>query len=175
HAVFPTIYRDMKEPKQYPKMVNITYAMTASIYLIMACCGYLMFGRETKEEIIQNIMATPGYNKFLNQIVVWMIAINPLAKYALTLNPINLTLEIYYSSIPAVGEWYNSGRGRRTALTIATRLLISTLVVCLAIQFPGFDKLFGWELSFRQKLLDYFIIVTCTCLASLGTLWAILT
>jgi len=144
-------------------------------------------------------MATPGYNKVLNQIVVWMIAINPLAKYALTLNPINLTLEIYCSSIPAVGEWYNSGRGRRTALTIATRLLISTLVVWLAIQFPGFDKvmgilgsffsysvsaifpcvchlkLFGWELSFRQKLIDYFIITVCTCLASLGTLWAVLT
>ena len=51
HAVFPAIYRDMKEPKHYPKMVNITYAVTATIYMIMACCGYLMFGRETKEEV----------------------------------------------------------------------------------------------------------------------------
>ncbi|CAG8446973.1 5594_t:CDS:2 [Ambispora gerdemannii] len=198
HAVFPTVYRDMENPKEYPRMVNLTYAMTTIVYLAMAVCGYLMFGNTTMQEITQNIMATPGYNRLLNQMVIWLVAINPIAKYALTLNPINLTLEIYYNTIPWIENWSHRGRGRRTALTLFTRILISTIVVIVAIQYPGFDRvmgilgsffsytisaifpclchlrLYGREISRREKLLNWTIILVCSCLATLGTTWAFL-
>jgi hypothetical protein len=51
HAVFPTVYRDMQDPRQYPKMVNITYAVTTIVYLLLAMCGYLMFGDTTMQEV----------------------------------------------------------------------------------------------------------------------------
>lgn len=51
HAVFPTIYRDMKSPKQFKKMVNYTYIVTASVYMTVAACGYYMFGSETMQEV----------------------------------------------------------------------------------------------------------------------------
>lgn len=55
HAVFPSIYRDMENPKKYNHMVNITYIITAVIYSLMAIIGYLMFGQETLQEVKQNI------------------------------------------------------------------------------------------------------------------------
>ncbi|CAG8768763.1 45411_t:CDS:2 [Gigaspora margarita] len=198
HAVFPTVYRDMKRPDQYPKMVNITYELTTVVYFLMAACGYLMFGNETRQEITQNIMDTPGYWKPLNQFVIWLVAINPIAKYALTLNPINLTLEIYYHSVPSVENWFNSGRGRRTGLRVLTRMLVSTIVVFIAIRFPEFErvmgvlgsffsfmisaifpcvchlKLFGHELSWKEWLFNWVIILICSVLSAFGTTWAIM-
>lgn len=56
HAVFPTIYRDMKSPKEYKKMVNYTYIVTAFVYMTVAASGYAMFGSETMQEVMQSII-----------------------------------------------------------------------------------------------------------------------
>lgn len=41
----------MQEPKQYDRMVNITYGITTAVYLTMAAAGYLMFGSQTMQEV----------------------------------------------------------------------------------------------------------------------------
>ncbi|CAG8515426.1 14743_t:CDS:2 [Funneliformis mosseae] len=198
HAVFPSVYRDMKNPKQYPKMVNYTYVLTTIVYFLMAVCGYLMFGRTVMQEITQNIMATQGYNRMLNQFIIWLVAVYPIAKYALILNPINLTFEIYYHSIPRLEEWCNSGRGRRTAIKLISRIMLSTLVLLIAIQIPEFDrvmgilgsffsffisalfpcsanlKLFGRRMSCKEKALNIFILIVCGIMSALGTIWSFL-
>lgn len=51
HAVFPAIYRDMENPKQYESMVDLTYVITVAIYITMAIAGYTMFGLETMQEV----------------------------------------------------------------------------------------------------------------------------
>jgi vesicular inhibitory amino acid transporter len=51
HAVFPTVYRDMENPKLYNKMVNWTYVATTFVYFGVAACGYLMFGSNTMQEV----------------------------------------------------------------------------------------------------------------------------
>lgn len=51
HAVMPSILRDMQDPKQYDRMVDIAYAVTAAAYVLMAIMGYLMFGQETMQEV----------------------------------------------------------------------------------------------------------------------------
>lgn len=51
HAVFPVLYRDMDNPKQYDTMVNWTYVATTTVYLLVAVCGYLMFGSQTMQEV----------------------------------------------------------------------------------------------------------------------------
>lgn len=55
HAVFPAIYRDMENPKQYESMVNITYVITIGVYITMAIAGYMMFGLETMQEVNNSI------------------------------------------------------------------------------------------------------------------------
>src|SRR4051794_7754928 len=141
-------------------------------------------------------MLIPQYNGPLNKFIIWMVIFNPLAKYALTLNPINLTLEITYSSFPRIESWCNSGRGRRTGLRLFSRIMLSTIVLFIAIQFPGFDrvmgilgsffsytisaifpcvchlKLFGRKLKTKYKVLDWSIIIICSILSFFGTIWA---
>jgi amino acid permease len=51
HAVFPSLYADMEDPKKYNRMVDITYGITIFIYLLMAIVGYLMFGQEALQEV----------------------------------------------------------------------------------------------------------------------------
>lgn len=51
HAVFPAIYRDMENPKQYETMVDLTYIITVGVYITMAIAGYMMFGLETMQEV----------------------------------------------------------------------------------------------------------------------------
>jgi vesicular inhibitory amino acid transporter len=50
-AVFPSVYRDMANPKQYNVMVNYSYLATALIYFGVASSGYIMFGSKTMQEV----------------------------------------------------------------------------------------------------------------------------
>lgn len=51
HAVLPSVHHDMEEPKEYNKMVNITYVIVTAVYALMASAGYAMFGSATMEEV----------------------------------------------------------------------------------------------------------------------------
>ena len=51
HAVFISLFRDMQDPKQYDRMVDLTYVLTVTVYAVMAIAGYLMFGSETMQEV----------------------------------------------------------------------------------------------------------------------------
>lgn len=97
HAVFPSIYRDMQDPKQYERMVDIAYIVTAAAYVLMAIMGYLMFGQETMQEITQNLASTPGYYPIVTNIGIGLMILTPLAKYGLMLNPVILTSDSGYS------------------------------------------------------------------------------
>jgi vesicular inhibitory amino acid transporter len=51
HSVFPNIYRDMKEPEKYPKLLNYSYLIIGLLYALIASVGYLMFGSGVREEV----------------------------------------------------------------------------------------------------------------------------
>ncbi|CAB4417046.1 unnamed protein product [Rhizophagus irregularis] len=123
HAVFPSVYRDMQNPKHIQRW---------SIILILLC-----------KRSHKNIMITKGYNRILNQFMIWLVAAYPIPKYALIMNPINLTCEIYYHSIPRIEDWCKNGRGRRTTLKVLSRVLTSTIVLLIALQVPDLIEL--WE------------------------------
>ncbi|CAG8827816.1 23132_t:CDS:2, partial [Gigaspora rosea] len=50
HSVFPSIYLDMQTPDKYQKAISISYSFSTVVYLLIAVCGYLMFGNMTKPE-----------------------------------------------------------------------------------------------------------------------------
>ena len=45
HAVMPSLARDMRDPARFDSMINISYLVSFALYLLMAVCGYLMYGR----------------------------------------------------------------------------------------------------------------------------------
>src|SRR6266542_98339 len=99
-------------------------------------------------------MATDGYWRLLNHFVIWLVAINPIAKYALTLNPINLILELSYYLSPCIEDWLNSGQERHTALKLVLRIFVTSLVVFIAINFPQYDRIMGVLRSFFLYIIS---------------------
>lgn len=45
----------MQEPHEFSKMVDITYFVTSIVYIVMAVCGYAMFGLETLQEVSEQL------------------------------------------------------------------------------------------------------------------------
>jgi len=191
HSVFPTIYHDMREPKKYNNVVNISYTLTFILYLLVAAAGYAMFGEKTLPEITQNIAEVPVYSKFVNRLTIWLMVINPITKYGVNLIPLNANVEQIYE--PLV-ERFNSSL--QETIRISGRTFISFLVIFTAIVFPEFHQvlcllgslfsmticvvfpcmcygvLYKGQLSPMEVLVNKLIIVGSTIVAIIGTVWA---
>jgi solute carrier family 32 (vesicular inhibitory amino acid transporter) len=81
---------------------------------------------------------------------------------------------------------------------ISIRILVVALIVVIAIVFPDFDsimalmgsalcfticiilpvafylKIFGADIAWKERVLDWTLIITCSVMAVVGTVWAIL-
>ncbi|KAI7953459.1 hypothetical protein MJO28_006006 [Puccinia striiformis f. sp. tritici] len=93
HSVMPSLAREMRNPQDFNRMVDLAYLAAGSMYLIVGMIGYLMFGDDVSQEITHDILRTPGFPKLINQVTVIMIGINPVAKFALCTRPLNITIE----------------------------------------------------------------------------------
>ena len=93
HSVMPSLAREMRNPQEFNRMVDYAYVAAGSMYLIVGLIGYLMFGDDVSQEITQDLLRTPGYPPFINRCMIWMIGINPVAKFALCTRPLNITIE----------------------------------------------------------------------------------
>ncbi|ORX77519.1 hypothetical protein K493DRAFT_293824 [Basidiobolus meristosporus CBS 931.73] len=193
HAVFASIYRDMKCPERFPAVLRYSYMITSVVYVVMAGGGYLIFGSSVQHEVIVNLVNNPHYNQFLTRLVVWTVVLNPISKFGLTLNPANLILEVFFSNAP-----FNLNIRASKARRIVFRTMLCLFVCLVAILIPGFHrvmallgsfscftisaifpiichlKLFGNRLSPAQKTLDWFLVILCSILALTGTVWSFL-
>ncbi|KXT03426.1 hypothetical protein AC578_1552 [Pseudocercospora eumusae] len=195
HSVFPNIYRDMRHPYKYRRGVNITYIFTFGLDLLMAVIGLLMFGDGVKDEVTRNILnQQDGYPAFISVFIVICIAIIPLTKVPLNARPIVSTLELFLGlDSRALGSAVGYSGLARGIAKIAVRILCTIVFVLLAILIPEFDtimsllgavacfticlilpcafhlKLFGKELTYRQKCLDWCLIVASSVLAVVST------
>lgn len=197
HAVFPNIYRDMRHPYKYRKSVNFTYVFTFLLDLLMAVVGYLMFGDGVKDEITRNIVTTDGYPKWISLLIVTAIAIIPITKVPLNARPIVSTLEISLGldtrAMADTAALTGLSGFTRGCLKVTVRVLCTVLFVLLAILVPDFDrimsligavacfticiilpcafhlKLFGEELTFWHKAMDWTLIVVCSVMALVST------
>ena len=178
-SVFPSLYRDMKYPKSYNYMVNISYLITTLTYLLIGISGYLMFGNTVLEEITLNLP-----NTFRNRFTIWLIALNPLTKYPLTIHPLNTELESWIRTKTSVNPLFLS------------RLLMSFFVITVSIITPGFDLIMAiigstfsftvsvifpeicysklYELTLLEKIISWSLIYGGFIFALTGTLWPLL-
>lgn len=197
HSVFPNIYRDMRHPYKYRRGVNITYVFTFALDMLMAVVGLLMFGDGVSDEVTKNILSLDGYPTWLSVLIVICVAIIPLTKVPLNARPIVSTLELFLGlDARALGEGgatHGCSGLTRGIMKIVVRISCVIIFVLLAILIPEFDtimsllgaiacfticlilpcafhlKLFGNELSYGQKVLDWSIIVVSSILALIST------
>ena len=161
-----------------------------------------MFGDGVMTELTANIIDTAGYPRVLSLILSVFISIIPLTKVPLNARPMVSTIEVLcgldaYSiadSEPLTGlSSYTRG-----ILRVVIRVMVVVVFVIIALVFPAFDsimafmgsslcfticvilplmfhlKIFGKKIGWKERLLDYFLIVVCSILAIVGTVWAFL-
>lgn len=72
----------MNKRKEYRSMLFFTYSVVLFIYGSVAVVGYATYGNNTKQEVTLNMTSS-----FVSSITTWMVILNPLTKYALSLSP----------------------------------------------------------------------------------------
>ncbi|KAI0180281.1 transmembrane amino acid transporter protein-domain-containing protein [Hypoxylon sp. FL1284] len=202
HSVFPNIYRDMRHPYRFKEAVTYTFSFTLVVDAAVAVVGMIMFGDGVRDEITGNILETTGYPKVLNILLVIFIAIIPLTKIPLNSQPIITTLEVVFGlrqqvvaeETPLVGL-SSSSRGLLKALV---RILTLGVFLAIAILFPAFDtimafmgsalcfticvtlplafylKLFGHEITVRERIFMWTVMLISLTISIVGTVWAFL-
>lgn len=190
HAVFPTIYRQMKRPEQFPTLLGLSYSIALSLYILVATIGYYMFGNTSLDIITRNIWEIEEYRRtqagaVLNAMTIWIIAVNPMTKYALYLEPIS-------QAVQDALERKNLNYGEISR--IGVRTILSFLALAVSILFPKFETvmtLLGSFFSFMvsvifptlcyirlypeirngKKFICWSIVILTTCLSAIGTTW----
>mmetsp|Transcript_17265 Transcript_17265/g.42168 ORF Transcript_17265/g.42168 Transcript_17265/m.42168 type:complete len:294 (+) Transcript_17265:40-921(+) len=189
HAVFPTLRNDMRDKKDYNRMVDITYALVCTAYAGMACVGYAMFGEACLNQVTLNL----GKN-VISQVTVWIVVANPITKFALDMAPIALGVESFFQvafHIPATG-WFSILvsmvlRTLLTCMALATvvavpdfalmmGLLGSICSFTISVVFPCacYLKIFWKSISPLEKAVNTFLVVFGLCCAATGTYCALM-
>ena len=159
-----------------------------------------MFGEHVRDEITSNIFLTEGYPRWLSIVIVVSIAIIPLTKIPLSQRPIVATLEIFMGldarAMSGSSSLCGMSNVTRGILRVAIRVLVPVSFTALAIAVPSFDrimsllgslacfsiciilpcsfhlKIFGKDLGMAQWFLDWSLVVICSILAIIGTIFA---
>ncbi|KAI8388713.1 transmembrane amino acid transporter protein-domain-containing protein [Radiomyces spectabilis] len=191
HIVFPSIYKKMKTPHLYSRVLLASFTLTTILHGFMGSTMYLMFGDNTEKEITQNILRQSDYSIVLNKLVVWTIVLTVVSKYALCLQ---ITYEMearglaqarFLRKFPLLG-----------VLRYIIYVLTSIAAVAIAILFPDFDrilsffgsalgtvtciiipllcylKMFWSSISAFQRTLNIGLIVITAIIAMVGTVWS---
>jgi vesicular inhibitory amino acid transporter len=161
-----------------------------------------MFGDGVSTELTSNLIQMSAYPRSLSLLLSVFIAVIPLTKVPLNARPIVSTFEVFcgldpqtISASPALMGLPGYTRG---FLKIFIRIIVIVIFVIIAIVFPAFDsimafmgsslcfticiilplcfylKIFGKEVSMREKILCYLLIAACSVLAVVGTIFAFL-
>ncbi|KAH9303326.1 hypothetical protein KI387_014909, partial [Taxus chinensis] len=88
HVVLPNIYRAMKDPSQFSKVVAVSFPLLIVVYTGLAFMGASMFGSEIKSQITLNMPR----QLIVTKIALWATVITPMTKYALELAPVAMQL-----------------------------------------------------------------------------------
>jgi solute carrier family 32 (vesicular inhibitory amino acid transporter) len=57
HAVFPSIQASMAEPKDFPSVLNVAYAIVAALSTFLGVAGYYMYGNGALDVVTFNMNA----------------------------------------------------------------------------------------------------------------------
>lgn len=159
-----------------------------------------MFGDAVRDEITANVLLLTDYPHTLSICMIVFISIIPITKVPLNCRPLVATVEILCALNPRVEATTNHpGKLKeviRQLSKIMIRVLTVVVIVIMAVIFPSFDrimalmgsclcfticvilpivfylKIFGKEISRRERILDWFILAVSSTLAIVGTAWA---
>jgi len=148
HAVFPGVEGSMKEPKQFPMMMNSAFALAAVVKVLLGLLSVLRFGYQTEQVITVNMSISPVFNIVATALVVTNVFLAfPLCMF--------VVLETWDAKVlpyfPHLGEeskyhWF---------WVLLTRVMLLTFALFLAVIVPHFGLLMGFVGSFTGTCLSF--------------------
>ncbi|KAL3694632.1 hypothetical protein R1sor_008283 [Riccia sorocarpa] len=151
HAVFPNIYRSMRNRDQFSKVLVVCFTLVTVLYGGMAVVGYTMFGEDAESQVTLNLPRA----LISSRVAIWIVLVNPFAKFALTITPLAVALEEFLL-------WNaNSKEFIMGSMCIRSLLVFSTVIVALAIPF------FALMMAFIGSFLSITVAVILPCLCYL--------
>ena len=144
-AMFPTIQVDMENPHKFHFAVFISYAILLIFYLPVSIAGYIAFGRELEDNILDNL------NKDFFRYAVEILITGHLATaFTIVLNPVFQGLEDVLK-IPKKFNW-------KRALT---RSLLILFLAFIAESIPHFGPILSFIGSSTVSILGFILPVFC--------------
>ncbi|KAG1801426.1 transmembrane amino acid transporter protein-domain-containing protein [Suillus plorans] len=164
HAVVPSLARDMVDPSEFDNMINWAFIATTFIYGIIGYAGYFMFGRNVSDEVSKDLMNTPGYTSWINEIALWTLVSTPITKFPLSTRPLNIILEIMLgidNHAPLQGgikpqldtQPSTAHRLLNRVFFIVERISVPVLTILVSILVPEFSSLMAFLGSFSAFMI----------------------
>jgi vesicular inhibitory amino acid transporter len=179
--------RSMRRPQDFEKMIDVTYSIVLVSCLLVAVSGYYMFGDDVEDQITVSLGQQSAANgSIFMKGLTWLMIMTAISKFTLTMFPLALGFEEMLTSVlpsDLAMEVVDS--------LVKIALIFSSLAV--AVFFPSFSflcslvglicamvvsvifptvahlRLFGSELSFLEKAIDWVLIIGGTIVAVVGT------
>eukprot|EP00898_Chlorokybus_atmophyticus_P002696 jgi/Chlat1/3427/Chrsp23S08826 len=130
HAVFPVIYQSMRKPRQFNRILDVSFTICVLLYGITAVAGYMMYGEDLSSQITLNLPA----DRVASKVAIWITVVNPISKFALTVSPVAMAIE----ELLPFAEY--SPAHHVASLCIRVALVASTALAAIVVPFFGEEK-----------------------------------
>lgn len=148
HAFFPVFEGSMREPKQFPMMMNSAFSLAGVVKVLLGLLAVLRFGKQTNQVITVNMAISPVFNIVATALVVTNVFLAfPLCMFVVLETWDNKLLPYF----PHLGReskhhWF---------WLVLTRTLLLTFALFLAVIVPHFGLLMGFVGSFTGTCLSF--------------------
>ena len=148
HAVFPGVEGSMREPKQFPIMMNCAFGLAAVVKVLLGLLSVLRFGERTEQVITVNMSISPIFNIVATVLVVTNVFLAfPLCMFVV-LETWDDKILPYFPHLSKDGKYH-------WFWLLLTRVMLLTFALFLAIIVPHFGLLMGLVGSFTGTCLSF--------------------
>lgn len=126
HPVYPSVQAEMKDPKDFPKAIIITYIGLFLMYAPIAIGGFWYFGNTVRDNILVNLQS----DGIVEKLIIAGVEVNVLFSCLLILYPVSRALMIRWKIDPDHFSWRMAGTRN---LLVVTCLVVALLVPKISV------------------------------------------
>lgn len=163
HAVFPGIEGSMREPKNFNKMMHVSFFISAVVKTLFGLFAVLTFGLLTDQVFTVNLAEDVAFNTAATALV----ALNVFFSFPL---PLFVVVETFDNTLAPYFPHLQKGSKHHWYWLLLTRTLLVTFALFAALVVPHFGLLMGFVGSFTGTCLSFGF----PCIAHLKLRWKFL-
>jgi len=186
HAIVPSIYDSMRQPKDFEKMVTCSFLAVTFCCLVVAISGYYMFGSAVEDQITLSLEKADGSGQSTTMLT-WLMILTAFCKYTLNSFPVALAIEELIAPFVSSETIMDFVSSFIKFLLISLSLIVSVFVpsfsyICtlvgllctmfVSVVFPAGAHfiLFESHLTWSEKAIDCFLVLSGSIMAIVGTI-----